>query len=86
MKRELYSIAKRTLLLIRHGQYSPAFEKKAEQLSTLGKKQAKLIGLRLRDYKISRIISSTMLRAIQTAEIIKANTSFTKKIQTTNLL
>lgn len=27
-----------------------------------------------------------MPRAIQTAEIIKANTSFTKKIQTTNLL
>jgi serine/threonine-protein phosphatase PGAM5 len=59
------------LILVRHGQYHRAEGTKLERLTTLGRKQAKLVGRRLRENKIHRIVSSTMPRAEETARIIK---------------
>jgi broad specificity phosphatase PhoE len=57
-----------TSLLLRHGQYK---KEPLETLTTLGMKQARLAGRRLREYSISEIHHSTMPRARETAEIIK---------------
>lgn len=65
-------MANKTIILVRHGQYHPKKEKELERLTTLGRKQAKYAGKRLRETgKIHRIVHSTMPRAVETASIIK---------------
>lgn len=64
-------MAKKTIILVRHGQYHPALENERERLTALGRKQAKHTGKRLKEIKINRIVHSTMPRAVETASIIK---------------
>jgi serine/threonine-protein phosphatase PGAM5 len=66
----MVQMATKTLVLVRHGQYLPKKENQIEQLTTLGRKQARLAGKRLREYKFDKIYCSTMPRAIETAGII----------------
>jgi serine/threonine-protein phosphatase PGAM5 len=56
----------KTVILIRHAQYS----RNPEKLTSLGKKQAALTARYLRELKVDRLLSSTMPRAIETAQII----------------
>jgi serine/threonine-protein phosphatase PGAM5 len=56
----------RTIILVRHGQYS----RNPEKLTPLGRKQAQLAARRLKAMKADLLISSTMPRAIETAQII----------------
>lgn len=78
-------MATKTLILVRHGQYlvdRDAEGKRiptSERLTTLGRKQAKLAGRRLRENKIDRIIHSSMPRAIETASIIKEQLAYRGK-------
>lgn len=74
-------MAKKTIILVRHGQYHPKSEKTLEKLTTLGRKQAQLAGKRLRENKIDRIVHSTMPRAQETAEIIKKALGYRKKME-----
>jgi serine/threonine-protein phosphatase PGAM5 len=65
----------RTLFLIRHGEYSPQDDKLPDSvnvLTPLGIAQARLVSERLKSMNInfSSLVSSTMTRARQTAEII----------------
>lgn len=69
---------KKTIVLVRHGQYKPKSEKGEEQLTLLGRKQATYVARRLKEYKINRIIHSTMPRAVETAEIIKKEIGYKK--------
>ncbi|BFZ19125.1 hypothetical protein BsWGS_22164 [Bradybaena similaris] len=65
--------ASRHILLIRHGQYfDNANNDKDRFLTSLGRSQAEMTGQRLKDLDLpySILISSTMTRAIETAEII----------------
>lgn len=67
----------RTIIFVRHGQYSSVPEK----LTALGRKQAQLTAKALALLQPSKIHCSTMPRAVETAEIIgkhaglKINTS-----------
>lgn len=68
-------MAKRTLYLVRHGQYVRRARRSAEpdgELTGTGRQQAALVGLRLRDVPVDVIHHSTLIRARQTAEIIAA--------------
>ena len=69
-------MATRTIILVRHGQYHPAKDGELERLTTLGRKQAALVGKRLRENKIDRIVHSTMPRAVETAAIIKKQLAY----------
>ena len=71
-------MAKKTLILVRHGQYHKASEVELERLTDLGRKQAKLVGKRLKEVKIDRIEHSTMPRAIETALLIKKELGYAK--------
>ncbi|XP_021925691.1 serine/threonine-protein phosphatase Pgam5, mitochondrial-like isoform X2 [Zootermopsis nevadensis] len=65
--------AVRHLLLIRHGQYNMSGKSDEERILTdLGRKQAKLTGLRLQELSMpyTRLVRSTMTRANETAQII----------------
>lgn len=65
--------ATRHLLLIRHGQYNLDGKEDSERyLTKLGKKQADYCGKRLKeaDIEYTKLISSTMTRAVETAAII----------------
>lgn len=65
-------MAKKTIILVRHGQYIQASKEQKEVLTTLGRQQALYVGKRLRENrKIDRIVHSTMPRAVETAAIIK---------------
>ncbi|CAG0896840.1 unnamed protein product, partial [Cyprideis torosa] len=66
------SRASRHYLLIRHGQYVETKNRDEKRLSELGRDQACLIGARLQDlkYPYDILISSTMLRATETADLI----------------
>ncbi|RWS07196.1 serine/threonine-protein phosphatase Pgam5: mitochondrial-like protein [Dinothrombium tinctorium] len=67
------STAKRHLLLVRHGQYNLKGATDADRILTqLGRQQAQLTGLRLKELSLpySRIVQSTMSRATETAQII----------------
>lgn len=66
-------IATRHLILIRHGQYNTNGDSdENHSLTQLGRDQANLVGLRLKELSLpyTRIVHSTMTRATQTAEII----------------
>lgn len=65
----------RTIYLVRHGQYEGAGHGGAEpdgELTDIGRQQAALTALRLRDVPVEVIRHSTLIRARQTAEIIAA--------------
>lgn len=74
-------MAKKTIILVRHGQYHRAGDKELEQLTKLGRKQAKYTAKRLREVKINRIVHSTMPRAIETATIIKKELGYRKTFE-----
>lgn len=59
-----------TLLLVRHGQAS-AFEENYDRLSSLGERQARLLGesWRRRELKVDRVFSGPCVRQKRTAEI-----------------
>jgi serine/threonine-protein phosphatase PGAM5 len=76
-------MAIKTVLLLRHGQYK---NKPEEKLTKLGRRQAELSGLRLKDFKINRIIHSTMPRALETAMIVKEKMKYRKAFESTDLL
>lgn len=80
------SIPKKTIILVRHGQYYPKSENTLEKLTTLGRKQAQLAGKRLAENKIDRIVHSTMPRAQETAEIIKKTLGYRKKMESCDSL
>lgn len=72
------AIATRHLILIRHGQYNLKGETDEERkLTPLGREQARLTGLRLKelDLPLTRIIQSTMTRAMETSGIIRESLS-----------
>ena len=60
----------RRLYLIRHGEYDWE-DKQSRSLTKLGLEQAKLTGNRISSLPIAAIYSSDLLRAVQTAEIIR---------------
>ncbi|XP_070204213.1 serine/threonine-protein phosphatase PGAM5, mitochondrial-like isoform X3 [Littorina saxatilis] len=65
--------ATRHLILIRHGQYvDTALIDEERILTALGREQAEITGQRLRDLDLdyTRMVSSTMARAVETADII----------------
>ncbi|GIX72776.1 hypothetical protein CDAR_72241 [Caerostris darwini] len=65
--------ARRHIFLIRHGQYDIAARNDSDRrLTAIGKKQADLVGQRLKDLKFnySKIIRSTMTRAKETSDHI----------------
>ncbi|KAL8562585.1 hypothetical protein ACOMHN_045849 [Nucella lapillus] len=65
--------ANRHLILIRHGQYVDTATTDMERILTaLGRQQAEVTGERLRalDLDFTRMVSSTMARAVETADII----------------
>ena len=65
--------ATRHLLLVRHGQYNlSGLNDAARTLTELGRGQADMIGLRLKELGLpyTKIIKSTMTRATETADII----------------
>lgn len=70
------SKATRNIILIRHGQYNLNGKTDRERILTeLGRYQAKLTGMRLRelDFPYTRLVRSTMTRARETAELIAEN-------------
>src|SRR5690348_2916981 len=79
-------MAKRTIVLVRHGQYHKATEQSSEKLTALGRKQAALAAKRLKEYKIDRIVHSTMPRAGETARIIKEKLNFGKRMESCDSL
>src|SRR2546425_6307929 len=64
------------LLLARHGaiEWSGRIGSIEDGLSDLGRCQAEALGERLARYEIATLYSSTLKRAVQTAEIISART------------
>jgi serine/threonine-protein phosphatase PGAM5 len=67
------AIATRHLILVRHGQYNLNGKTDEErQLTELGREQARLTGLRIKELGLpyTRLIQSTMTRATETAQII----------------
>lgn len=71
-----WEVAKRTLYLVRHGQYRRGTRRSSDEpdgeLTGTGRQQAALVGLRLRDVPVDVIHHSTLVRARQTAEVIAA--------------
>jgi serine/threonine-protein phosphatase PGAM5 len=67
--KDLSSIADRTLVLVRHGQY----DLNTGHLTALGREQAAMTGQRLKEANLSytELIHSTMDRATETANIIR---------------
>jgi serine/threonine-protein phosphatase PGAM5 len=64
-------MANRTLYLVRHGQYDTAVNlRDGGGLTALGKQQAEYAGKALAETPITKIYASTMVRAIETANII----------------
>lgn len=67
------AVATRHLILVRHGQYNLKGKSDEERfLTSLGREQAKLTGLRLKELGLpyTRLVQSTMTRATETAQII----------------
>lgn len=79
-------MAKKTIILVRHGQYHQATDNELERLTKLGRKQAKYASKRLKDEKIDRIVHSTMPRAIETASIIKKELGYKRKLESCDSL
>lgn len=77
---------KHTIILLRHGQYTPAKESKLEALTALGRKQAAFSAKKIKEYKIDQVIHSTMPRAHETALIVIKKLGSKRKLQSTDLL
>lgn len=73
---------KHTIILVRHGQY----QKEPEELTSLGREQARLVAKRLREWDIDQIVYSNMPRAKETAEIIEMEIDFRGKMLESPLL
>ncbi|BFG05639.1 serine/threonine-protein phosphatase Pgam5 mitochondrial [Drosophila madeirensis] len=71
------SKASRHIIMVRHGHYKKS-KTSGEQLTDLGRQQAKWTGKRLREWNISwdQVVVSTMTRAQQTSEIILKELNF----------
>lgn len=82
----ILNMARKTIILVRHGQYTKASEHSPEKLTTLGKKQASYVAKRLKEYQIDRIVHSTMPRAVETANLIKAKLEFPKLMESCDSL
>ncbi len=65
----------KTIFFIRHGQY----KKNPEKLTALGRKQARLVAEAVRHLKPSKLYSSTMPRAKETAKFIARKTRLKSK-------
>ncbi len=79
-------MAKKLIILVRHGQYHSASSKGLEKLTVLGRRQAKLAAKRLKENKINRFIHSSMPRAVETAAIIKKELNYRGSYESCNLL
>lgn len=79
-------MANKTIILVRHGQYVSATESESEKLTTLGRKQAAYAAKRLKEYKIDRIVHSSMPRAVETATLIKSNLKYRKSMDSCDFL
>ena len=67
-------MATRTIYFVRHGEYDwQAQPPSLKRLTPLGKKQAQLTAKRLRSLPVTAIYSSDLIRAVETAEIIRRN-------------
>lgn len=71
-----------TIILVRHGQY----QKEPEELTSLGREQARLVAKRLREWDIDKIYFSSMPRAKETAEIIQMEIDYQGKMLESDLL
>ena len=81
--------ASRTLILIRHGQYSLAGKTDKERiLTSLGRSQADMTGSRLAELSLpyTHIIRSNMSRAVETADLISAHLPHVKLLPTDKIL
>ncbi|KAG8182710.1 hypothetical protein JTE90_026164 [Oedothorax gibbosus] len=81
--------ATRYIFLIRHGQYADREkEDKNRKLTELGNQQAELVGQRLKDLKFpyTKLIRSTLTRAIETTDIIRKHLSPTIRLEKSDLL
>jgi serine/threonine-protein phosphatase PGAM5 len=74
------------IILLRHGQYFIDPKTKKEQLTKLGRKQARLAGKRLKEYEIQHIVHSTMPRAIETTQLVLEKLDYKKKLEATDLV
>ena len=74
----------KTIILLRHGQYISG---DSERLTALGRKQARCVGRRLKDFDIDSVVVSTMPRAQETARIaLKSSKHKIAKFESTDLL
>ena len=58
------------IFLIRHGRQCSALCNVNVELAKEGREQAELLGQRLKNYRLEKIYSSTLIRARETAEIL----------------
>jgi serine/threonine-protein phosphatase PGAM5 len=81
-------MADKYIYLVRHGKYHEEHKSKhlVGRLDVVGREQARRTGVRLRSLKIDSVTSSTMVRAIETAELIKEKSLFKGEIHQTDLL
>ncbi len=76
-------MAIKTILLLRHGQYT---KEPSERLTSLGRKQASLAGKRLKEMKFSKFHFSTMPRAHETAQVVQKVMGYSKRMHGSELL
>lgn len=82
-------LGERRIILVRHGKYVVTGERDDQcRLDDLGKSQARETAVRLTEegIKFDRIVSSTLTRARETAEIIKAGLDFDGELSYDELL
>ncbi|WP_413576685.1 histidine phosphatase family protein [Bdellovibrio sp. HCB290] len=79
-------MAVKTIVLVRHGQYISASEKEVEKLTALGRKQAVYAAKRLKEFKIDRIVHSSMPRAVETAYLIRKSLGYKKSLHSCHSL
>ncbi|MDQ7036602.1 MAG: phosphoglycerate mutase family protein [Anaerolineae bacterium] len=64
-------VAQRTLYLVRHGQYDMAVRTPdGGSLTAIGRQQAEYVAKAIKEFPITSITASTMVRAIETGNII----------------
>lgn len=81
--------ASRYIILIRHGQYNTKGKTEENKtLTQLGREQAELVGLRLKelDYNITRVVHSTQTRATETAQLILKHLPSDMKVEKCDFL
>ena len=69
------------IYLVRHGRQSSSLCNVNVGLSEAGRKEARLTGERLKQYGIDALYSSDLLRALETAEIIRETMQFPDPVQ-----